>query len=242
MSEFYDTDLAYVHHVGFDDFARQAGEEILLILHEHDIGHGLVVDLGCGSGIWARRLLHAGYDVQGVDVSTEMLALARSNAPGAHFHQSSIYQFNFPRCQVITALGEVLGYGSEGMPTDRQVAELFQRAADSLPPGGLFIFDVIVTSETESLDYRTWRKDSDWAVLVESKEDLETSRLSRGITIFREVGGSYRRSEEQHVVRVFGIDELQQLLYAAGFKVAVADCYGDYELAARRRSFMAVRK
>ena len=47
MRGFYDEDLAYVHHVGFGDFARQAGDQLLQVLRNHQITEGLIIDLGC---------------------------------------------------------------------------------------------------------------------------------------------------------------------------------------------------
>jgi len=46
----YDEDLAYVHDVGFGDFARSVAPGVLEILRRSGITGGLVVDLGCGSG------------------------------------------------------------------------------------------------------------------------------------------------------------------------------------------------
>ena len=59
----YREDLAYVHGVGFDWFARGAAPGVLDILRGGGITDGLVVDLGCGSGIWVRELVRAGYEV-----------------------------------------------------------------------------------------------------------------------------------------------------------------------------------
>ena len=241
LSEFYDQDLAYVHHVGFGDFARNAGEQLCGILRDHGIDSGLIVDLGCGSGIWAARLLQAGYQVVGVDVSPHMVALAQNNAMSAHVQQSSVYDFKIPHCRAITALGEVLCYGTEGLPSDKQVADFFSRAADSLPVGGLLIFDVIADATNDSMDYKAWRKGADWAVLVDSKEDHERNQLTREITVFREVNGHYRCTEERHQVRIFSIDSVKQLLKAAGFAVSASNCYGDYQLATRRQAFIAIK-
>lgn len=45
------------------------------------------LDVGCGSGgRMIRRLLAAGYEVTGIDVSPKMIALARANHPEAEFH------------------------------------------------------------------------------------------------------------------------------------------------------------
>jgi 2-polyprenyl-3-methyl-5-hydroxy-6-metoxy-1,4-benzoquinol methylase len=77
----YGEDLAYVHDVAFTDLARNAARTVLKLLRERKIAGGLVVDLGCGSGVLAERLMRAGYDVLGVDVSGAMLRLARKRAP-----------------------------------------------------------------------------------------------------------------------------------------------------------------
>jgi len=52
--ENYGEDLAYIHDVGFGDFAWRAAPGVLARLQRHGVDHGTVVDLGCGTGIWAR--------------------------------------------------------------------------------------------------------------------------------------------------------------------------------------------
>src|SRR5687768_4158361 len=79
----YGHDLAYIHHAGFSEFAESAAPGLLEILWKHAIRDGLVVEIGCGSGILARELTRAGFDVLGFDASPAMIALARSGAPAA---------------------------------------------------------------------------------------------------------------------------------------------------------------
>ena len=129
LNSFYQEDLAYIHHAGFGEFARQAGQQVLRMLRDVDDDPGLVVDLGCGSGIWASMLTDAGYDVAGIDISPYMIDLARQEAPLAELHQGSAFDFNIPKCQSVTALGEVLGYASPELPTDERLAGLFTRVA-----------------------------------------------------------------------------------------------------------------
>ena len=77
----YDADLAFVHDVGFGTFSEKAGPGLIALLEKRGIDRGLVVDLGCGSGIWAAEASRAGYDVLGIDQSEAMIALARKRAP-----------------------------------------------------------------------------------------------------------------------------------------------------------------
>lgn len=76
----YSDDLAWIHDAGFGHFAERAAPALLALFRRRGIESGLVVDLGCGSGIWAQKLVEAGYDVFGVDVSEAMIRIARRRA------------------------------------------------------------------------------------------------------------------------------------------------------------------
>jgi SAM-dependent methyltransferase len=143
----YSSDLAYIHDVGFGDFARSTAPGLLSLFRRNGIGRGLVVDLGCGSGIWARELLKAGYEVRGVDISTSMIALARKNAPGAKFITGSFLNIDFPDCVAVTALGECFNYTFDASNGFTALRQLFRRVHAALAPGGLLVFDVAVVTQ-----------------------------------------------------------------------------------------------
>ena len=123
----YRGDLAHVQDAGFGDFARGAAPGLLLALAEDGIRDGLVVDLGCGSGIWAEILLAAGYDVHGIDLSADLLEIARRRAPGARFEQGTLLDAGLPPCVAVTAIGEVLGYAFDPRTGADAVTALFGR-------------------------------------------------------------------------------------------------------------------
>ncbi len=49
---------------------------IVSVLKEYGIHSGVICDLGCGTGKMTRLLAKAGYDMIGVDLSEDMLAIA----------------------------------------------------------------------------------------------------------------------------------------------------------------------
>lgn len=49
---------------------------ITSLLHEYNITKGLVAELGCGTGTITEGLAAAGYDMIGIDVSSDMLEIA----------------------------------------------------------------------------------------------------------------------------------------------------------------------
>jgi methylase of polypeptide subunit release factors len=69
MTISYGQDLAYIHDAGFGLVAKNAIPVIVDTLQKQGFARGLVVELGCGSGITAKGLTEEGYDVLGIDQS-----------------------------------------------------------------------------------------------------------------------------------------------------------------------------
>ena len=106
MTRGYGEDLAYIHDLGFGNFARSAAPFVLKLLHQEGESGGLVVDLGCGSGILAKELSDEGYRVLGFDLSPAMIDIARGRVPTADFRVGSFLSAKLPRCAAVTAIGE----------------------------------------------------------------------------------------------------------------------------------------
>ncbi|MGH7178759.1 MAG: class I SAM-dependent methyltransferase, partial [Tepidisphaeraceae bacterium] len=61
--------MAYIHDAGFGDFARKSAPQLLAMLRQAGIRRGNIVELGCGSGMLAAKLVAAGHTVLGIDQS-----------------------------------------------------------------------------------------------------------------------------------------------------------------------------
>lgn len=240
VESLYQSDLAYVHATAFETVTRGAASEIVRRLRSSNADIRRIMDIGCGAGPLTRALVKAGFDVTGVDTSADLLEIARANVPAAHFIHASAYDVLIEDYDAVVAIGEPLTYHSEAANADNLVSTLFQRIADALPPGGLFIFDVIGLGKP-SLVSRIWRSSDDWAVLVETTEDQNDRSLIRDIEVFRSVGDAYRRSREVHRVRLFDVLSLRNELAARGFAVGTSQSYGSQPLPPRRCAFFATR-
>src|SRR5216684_4142433 len=197
-SSAYQDDLAYIHDVGFNFFARGTAPGVIQIFRRHGINDGLVIDLGCGSGIWAAELIRAGYDVLGVEQSQAMIRLARKKAPRAKFIQASFLDVKLPACDAVTSLGECLCYLFDAKNGPKELTKLFGRVYEALRPGGLFIFDIAQPGQIKKNDRIRNFAGPDWTILREADEDRDAMMLTRRMTVFRQIGKLYRRSEETH--------------------------------------------
>lgn len=238
MPRWYGEDIAYIHDVGHAEFALRSAPGILEILARCGMRDGLVVDLGCGSGLWARELADAGYKVLGVDISEAMIELSRRRVPEAEFRVESLFDADIPPCVAVTAVSEVLNYLFD--EEDGGLRPLFGRVFEALAPGGAFVFDVLGPGQVPAgTTAKGFRVGDDWAVLSEREEDAERGTMTRRIVSFRKVGGHYRRDDEVHRVRLYDPSELYVELGEAGFLVRKMRAYGDYPLGENHAAFEA---
>jgi SAM-dependent methyltransferase len=240
MKKYYKEDLAFIHDTGHSEFALQSAPGILDILGRNKISEGLVIDLGCGSGLWAQELLKANYDVIGVDISEAMISIARKRAPKAEFLVGSLFKAEIPSCRAVTSLGECLNYLFDSDNNDKRLTSLFRRIYRALTPGGVFIFDIAEPGQIKlGTVTRSFSEREDWMVAVEKKEDWERNILTRRIISFRKVGRHYRRDEETHRLRLFKASDLTAELRRTGFSVRTARSYGLYRLPEAHVAFIA---
>jgi SAM-dependent methyltransferase len=217
---FEGADRALLHHSDFGRLPHDAGNFLIDLLHESGLRGGTVVDLGCGAGILARVLLDGGYDVFGVDPSQAMLDLAAREAPEAQFWCGSVLEAPLPMAAAVAATGEVLNYAADRRAGYNALAELARRVEEALVPGGVFLFDLSTPGRCGPDGVlRQWRDRAEMTLYMESYEHHASEILDRRVTIFHALGsGTYRRSDERQVLRLFDPEIVLEQLASAGLR------------------------
>ena len=241
MPDAYAEDLAYIHDVGFGAFSRNAAPELLALMQQQGLTDGRVVDLGCGSGIWASVLAEAGYDVTGIDISSAMIELARARVPDGTFHVGSFLEVALPPCVAVTALGECFNYLFDPSNSRTTLRNLFRRIYEALQPDGLLIFDVAEPGRGAGSRMKNWETD-DWAILVNVEEDEATQQLTRHITTFRNTGTCWRRHHETHRQQLYRGTDLAADLRRIGFRVRLVRGYGPHRFPSKAWVGIIARK
>src|SRR5215510_9963518 len=131
----------------------ETAAHIRRLIRRHNPKARTLLELACGTGA-ILKILEESYDVAGLDISPEMLALARKKLPHVHFYRKDMVKFELATkfdviiC-VFDSINHVLKFG------DWQ--KIFRNAARHLEKDGLFLFDINTEAKLKRLiNAPTW--------------------------------------------------------------------------------------
>ena len=226
---YYRRDLALVHHLGYGFHADRCARGILELLEPVRATGGLVVELGCGSGLLTRHLLDAGHRVIATDASPAMLELARDVARGTEdVRQLVLPDDPIPECDAIVSVGHVLSYLADEASIDRALVA----AAVALRPGGVFAIDLCDLRWGEVFrDAPNQGRASDtWAIISQFSVPRPNLFVRDMVTFVRVADGTWRRDEERHENVLVDTSRVPALFAEHGLEAHVSRSFGDEEL------------
>ena len=188
--------------------------------------NGLVLEIGCGSGLLTRLLVHGGHRVVATDASEAMLRLAQAAAPGAEQISALVLPDDpVPAADAIIGVGHALNYLPDAAAIRREVGAL----ADALRPGGVLALDLCDVewgaARTDAVGQG--RVGNDWAIITRFSQP-SPQRFDRQITTFvRQDDGSYRRDDEHHRNVLLDTSTLPALLQEHGVTATIGSSFND---------------
>ncbi len=226
--------FAQVYDLFMDNVPYEAWRDYLVKeLKKAGIEEGLVLDLGCGTGRMTRLLAQSGYDMIGVDASEEMLMLARE-ADGSMGTGGILYLLQDMRrfelygtVRAAVSVCDSMNYLME----EEDLKAVFSLVNNYLDPGGIFIFDLNTIYKYEHLlaDRTICENREEGSFIWENYYEKEERVNEYDLTLFireedsrRGDGGLYRKYEETHFQRAYGLDTVKRLIGEAGLMFAGA--------------------
>jgi len=120
----------------FKDYAAEAAA-VSARIRAHRPDAATLLDVACGTGA---HLVHFAceYQVEGIDVSEEQLAVARTRLPGVELHQGDMTTFDLGKTyDAVTCMFSSIGYAGTLEGLDAAVG----RMAAHLAPGGVLVVE-----------------------------------------------------------------------------------------------------
>ncbi len=226
---YYRAELARIHHEGFAFHAEDCAPGILSLLGSVRSRHGLVVELGCGSGLLTKHLVDAGHRVIATDASSPMLDIAREYAGAVQeIRRLTLPDDPLPQADAIVSVGHVVNYLPDADAIERALVAM----AEALRPGGLLAIDLCDLSYGEARSAPStggWVAD-DWAIITE-RSVPSPDRFVRQMAIFmKNEDGSWRRDDERHDNVLLDVSAIPTLLAREGVVAQAMRSFGSWEL------------
>lgn len=205
--------LSQVYDLDWGRFSQRYLGLISQLLEERAIAQARVLDLACGTGILAIELAKRGHFVHGIDISPEMIELAKQKSmdlPNVSLDVQDMAEFSVEdEFDLATCTFDSLNYL---LDIDR-VKAMFGRVASALHECGLFIFD----SNTDRLYVNrhkgTYQRELGGESFVQRLSYDRVKRLAT--TVFEFSNGSV----EVHKQHPYDLVELEPLLEDADLRV-----------------------
>jgi SAM-dependent methyltransferase len=225
---YYRADLARVHHEGFGFHADAVAPGILAILEPVRAQGGLVVEVGCGSGLLTRYLVDAGHRVLATDASPAMVELTRQQVEGVVGVEAlRLPDDPIPKADAIVSVGHPISYLDDESQLDRVLAAI----AAALRPDGILAFDIC------DLEWGATRREQkpqlwegDGWLLVTRTSLPQPNIFRRDMTTFlKESATSWRRDDEVHDNILIDTSTVPDRLAPHGVDAEVRRAFGDEE-------------
>ncbi|WP_074011039.1 class I SAM-dependent DNA methyltransferase [Numidum massiliense] len=214
-----------------------------------------VVDLACGTGTLTRALAQTGRQAIGVDLSTDMLAVADQKAAdrggtqgadrvagagsvrsargttGARDGAVTWLQQDMRELQLPAAVDSVVCFcdSLNYLLTEGDWRETFRAVYDALQPNGVFLLDIHSEYKVRTVfgnEVYAWEESGVYCVW-HNELDEAACAVDEALTLFVEgEDGCYERFDEWHRQRTFPPDVVRQWLVDAGFEVLMVT--GDF--------------
>ncbi len=176
---------------------------------------GLVLDLGCGTGLLTRELLARGMDVICVDRSEDMLSVARETCEGfsplllrQDMRKLDLYGTVDAAVSALDCFNYLLS------PDD--LRRVFARLRLFIRPGGVLLFDMVPPETFARMPSRPFVLETEEVFCVTVTQSAG-KHVRHQVTLFEKQGTLWRRFEEWHTQRPYTPQEVVALLRESGF-------------------------
>lgn len=189
-----------------------------------------ILDICCGTGQLAEKLLIEGYEVTGLDGSESMLKYAKENAPQANFILEDARHFNLlPTFNAAISIGSSLNH----ILTLDELKLVFANVYNSLQPGGLFGFTIdvedIYQSKWDGSSKGVIKDEYVWAWQRKYQPDTHLGQVK--IAILQLVNEQWERSDITWLMKSYEISDIESALQEVGFKnIEIYDLEKDLKL------------
>lgn len=194
-----------------------------------DIDVSLVLDLCCGTGTMTLELDKLGYDMTGIDLSPDMLDIARQKAADAGRSENILFLCQdmcafelYGTVQAVVSCLDSLNH----LDSKSDLKKVFDLVHNYLEPGGLFMFDLNSPYKFKNIYGTNAYVLEDEGVYCgwQNIYDKDSRICDFYTSVFTEnADGTYSRVDDYEREYCFTQKEVEKLLAKCGFELVAVD-------------------
>ena len=194
-----------------------------------------IAELGCGTGSFTLNMAKRGYDIIGIDMSPDMLDIARRKTEAEGLDIMYLEQ-DMRELDLYCTAGTILSVcdSINYLLEDEDVIETFKLVNNFLFPKGVFIFDFNTLHKYRDVigDVTIAENREECSFIWDNYYHDEEHINEYDLTIFTKCGEGdvFKRSVETHYQRGYTLDEMKTFVEKAGMKFIAAydvDTHGE---------------
>lgn len=201
FSKIYDEFTKYVDYRGWYLFLKK------YIKKNHKI-----LDVGCGTGSIIQYFYNSGYNIEGLDISEDMIDIAKSKNNKIRYIIDDITRKDFnldSKYKYVMCNFDTVNYFES-----YEKFEFFIKNISKIQNNNSFlIFDLVSEEIFEEIFYNDLFIDEEENYLaIWQYEKLDKNRHEISIDIFYKENGFYNKYEEKHIKFIYDIDKVIEIL------------------------------
>lgn len=212
---------------------------LILKLEKYPLATG--IDIGCGGGWFTRAFQKHGYQMTGMDISSQMLDYAQETALLKGIRSEYILgditakkpqkKFDFA-----TAINDCVNY----IPKEK-LAKAFKNIHGALKTGGVFLFDISSRRKFEEKIANTVCADDREDITYLAFNKQSGDEVTMEVTLFaKRSDGAFDRLDETHLQYIYDEEEIISALKESGFElISVEGHLGEDKKTSDRICFLA---
>ena len=189
------------------------------LIRKHGIKGRSVLEVGIGTGGHAVYLENRGYDVFGIDLHKEMLAVARKK--GLKVKQGDMRDFRLKRkFDIILCLFSTIHYNQNKNDLKKTIRNLYSH----LKEGGILVFDMGFNEERFESGHKhlaEWSDGIDFLRFSKSRRKGNKAILDMGYIVYKK--SKLHFGEDHHILGIFRTREVRQMCEQVSFRTRVYD-------------------
>jgi SAM-dependent methyltransferase len=231
FSKVYDLMMEYADYDGWKEIIEEK-------IERYGNSPKTILDLGCGTGEVLIRLTSK-YEMTGVDISKEMVDIAKAKTDAASFYVQDMRELNLEqKHDVVISLFDTVNH----LISLKGLKKTFQSVWNNLNDEGIYIFDVVTRNlMDEMFPGGNFIDDRGEIMIIWEHEYDEEEEIDYVDTTFfvKQENGMFKKITEEYVKKIFTVDEIINTAKEVGFQtVEVEENHG----LAGERIFFTMKK